>query len=63
MYSFPEALEGKKTGTSTGSVSINWNGRTTSGLECTAGVYFYVLEYTDVNGDTHKKNGYVTLIK
>ncbi len=42
---------------------VIWDGRTTSGIESTAGVYFYVLEYTDVNGDTHKKNGYVTLIK
>ncbi len=43
--------------------TLLWDGRTTSGIECTAGVYFYVLEYTDVNGDTHKKNGYVTLIR
>ena len=43
--------------------TLLWDGRTTSGMESTAGVYFYVLEYTDVNGDTHKKNGYVTLIR
>jgi gliding motility-associated-like protein len=42
---------------------INWDGRTTSGEETPSGVYFYVLQYTDANGDEHKKNGYITLIK
>jgi len=42
---------------------INWDGRTTSGEETPSGVYFYVLQYTDGNGDEHKKNGYITLIK
>ena len=49
MYAFPSRASGN--------VYIKWDGRTTSGIECTAGVYFYVLEDTDVNGDTHKKNG------
>jgi gliding motility-associated-like protein len=43
--------------------TVLWDGRTTSGEPCTAGVYFYTLQYTDVNGDTQKKNGYITLIK
>ena len=43
--------------------TILWDGRTTSGMECTSGVYFYTLQYTDANGDTQKKNGYVTLIR
>lgn len=42
---------------------INWDGRTTSGEPTPSGVYFYVLQYTDVNGDEHKKNGYITLIR
>ena len=42
---------------------INWDGRTTSGEETPSGVYFYVLQYTDGNGDEHKKNGYITLIR
>lgn len=42
---------------------INWDGRTTSGEETPNGVYFYVLQYTDANGDEHKKNGYITLIR
>lgn len=40
-----------------------WDGRTTSGEPTPSGVYFYVLQYTDVNGDEHKKNGYITLIR
>lgn len=42
---------------------INWDGRTTSGEETPNGVYFYVLQYTDGNGEEHKKNGYITLIR
>jgi gliding motility-associated-like protein len=42
---------------------ILWDGRTTSGEACSDGVYFYTLQYTDANGDVHKKNGYVTLIR
>jgi gliding motility-associated-like protein len=42
---------------------INWDGRTTSGEATTSGIYFYVLQYTDGNGDEHKKNGYITLIR
>ena len=43
--------------------TIIWDGRTTSGIECSAGVYFYVLEYTNANGDLKNKNGYISLIK
>lgn len=43
--------------------TVLWDGRTTSGDETPSGVYFYVLQYTDPNGDEHKKNGYITLIK
>lgn len=42
---------------------INWDGRTTAGEETPSGVYFYVLQYTDANGEDHKKNGYITLIR
>ena len=40
-----------------------WNGRTTSGIECSEGIYFYTLEYKDAKGDTQKKNGYITLLR
>ncbi|MBC7412231.1 MAG: gliding motility-associated C-terminal domain-containing protein [Bacteroidia bacterium] len=40
-----------------------WDGHTTSGEECSGGVYFYTLQYTNVLGEQKKVNGYVTLIK
>jgi gliding motility-associated-like protein len=43
--------------------TVLWDGRTTSGEETPNGVYFYVFQYTDANGDEHKKNGYITLIR
>jgi gliding motility-associated-like protein len=43
--------------------TVLWDGRTTAGEACTAGVYFYTLQYTDVNNDIQKMNGYITLIK
>ena len=42
---------------------ITWSGRTTSGIECSEGVYFYTLQYTDTNGDMIKKNGYISLLR
>jgi gliding motility-associated-like protein len=40
-----------------------WDGYTTAGEPCTAGVYFYILQYSDANKEIQKKNGYITLIK
>ncbi len=40
-----------------------WDGRTNSGEETSSGVYYYVLRYTDANGEEHRKNGYVTLMR
>ena len=42
---------------------VQWDGRTTAGEACSAGVYYFVLSYTDSKGEAQKKNGYVTLIK
>ena len=42
---------------------VKWDGYTTAGEPCTAGVYFYILQYTDANREIQKKNGYITLIK
>ncbi|MBI2722785.1 MAG: gliding motility-associated C-terminal domain-containing protein [Bacteroidetes bacterium] len=42
---------------------VRWDGRTTSGLECSEGVYFYVIHYTDKNGILYKKKGNLTLIR
>lgn len=41
---------------------VSWDGRTTSGEACSAGVYYYVLQYTDAKGEVQNKNGYITLI-
>lgn len=41
---------------------VSWDGRTTSGEACTAGVYYYVLTYTDAKGEAQHRNGYITLI-
>lgn len=43
--------------------NVLWDGRTTSGIECSDGMYFYTLEYKDAKGDTQKKNGYVSLFR
>lgn len=40
-----------------------WDGRTTSGEMCSEGVYFYALDYTDTDGQSVHKKGYVTLFK
>ena len=42
---------------------IKWDGYTTAGEPCTAGVYFYTLEYSNVLGEQKKLNGYITLIR
>jgi len=42
---------------------VRWDGRTTSGEQCTEGVYFYTLIFNDANGDEHKRFGYISLIR
>jgi len=46
-----------------GFASITWDGRTNSGEECSAGVYFYNLNYTDKNGVVKVVKGNITLMK
>jgi gliding motility-associated-like protein len=41
----------------------SWDGRTTSGSECSPGVYYYTLEYTNILGQQKKVNGYVSLFR
>ncbi|MDF2452699.1 MAG: hypothetical protein K0S26_2203 [Bacteroidota bacterium] len=43
--------------------TVLWDGRTTSGEQTPGGVYFYMLQYVDANGEEHRKNGYITLIR
>ena len=42
---------------------ILWDGRTTAGEPCSAGVYFYTLQYTDAKGDTQKLKGFISLFR
>jgi gliding motility-associated-like protein len=42
---------------------VLWDGRTTSGIACSEGVYYYTLTYKLVNGDTETKKGFITLIR
>jgi len=40
-----------------------WDGNTIAGEPCTAGVYFYTLEYTNALGEQKILNGYITLLR
>lgn len=42
---------------------MTWDGNTIAGEPCTAGVYFYTLEYTNALGEQKTLNGYITLIR
>ncbi len=46
-----------------GYTKIGWDGRTTSGEECSAGVYFYVMKYTDRNNEVKMIKGNLTLMR
>ena len=48
---------------SASATTMLWDGHTTSGEECSGGVYFYTLQYTNILGEQKKVNGYVTLIR
>lgn len=41
-----------------------WDGRTTSGIECVEGTYYYVLQYTDLKtGKTNSNKGFLQLCR
>lgn len=40
-----------------------WDGKNKFGLDCADGVYFWVLDVTDVNGKNSKKNGFVHIYR
>ena len=46
-----------------GQTVLLWDGRTTAGEACSAGVYYYVLQYQDADGGLQKRNGFISLIK
>jgi gliding motility-associated-like protein len=43
--------------------ATGWNGRTTSGLPASDGVYFYILKATALNGKEIQKEGFLQLLK
>lgn len=40
-----------------------WDGRTTAGLECSEGVYYYVLTATADDGKEHEEKGFAQLVR
>lgn len=40
-----------------------WGGRTTAGLECSEGIYYYVLTATGDDGKDHEEKGFVQLAR
>jgi len=47
----------------TNNLLIEWNGKAQSGQDVTDGVYFWVIEYTDISGKEHSKSGIVTVVR
>jgi len=43
--------------------TVTWDGRTTSGIACEEGTYFYCLELKSPNGELKKYKGFVTLVR
>lgn len=41
----------------------HWDGHTTSGIECSSGVYFYFLKASGVDGASYSSNGTVQLLR
>lgn len=44
-------------------LNIGWDGRTNSGMEVPAGTYYWIINYSDINGDENKIKGYLTLLR
>ena len=40
-----------------------WDGRTTAGIECSDGVYFYILTAKGIDDKEYNQRGFVQLIK
>ena len=46
-----------------GQTVLLWDGRTTAGEACSAGVYYYVLQYTEAEGGVQKRNGFISVFR
>jgi len=44
-------------------INEGWDGRSTSGLQCTTGFYYYVLTATGEDGKEYDEKGFVSLVK
>lgn len=55
VYAFPEEAKHQH--------EVIWDGHTNSGEKCSEGVYFYVLEYTNYQGDAKHLKGHVSLFR
>ena len=53
----------KAEGVGTNRTVVLWDGHTTAGEPCSAGVYYYTLQYTDAAGDTQKLKGFISLFR
>ena len=59
-----EVVEVRSWQTAVGNKSITvWDGRNNSGVECTEGVYYYIVEAKDNNGKGYEEKGNVSLIR
>lgn len=47
----------------TNEVLPKWEGKTESGRDCSAVVYFFVRKYTDINGEEFVQNGFIHLMR
>ncbi|MCX6296770.1 MAG: gliding motility-associated C-terminal domain-containing protein, partial [Bacteroidetes bacterium] len=45
------------------SATIKWDGRTTSGLECSDGTYFYILKATSITNKDKSTTGFINLLR
>jgi len=44
-------------------IYLKWDSRTSSGISCSDGVYYYFLEVENEKGELIKRNGYITLLR
>jgi len=44
-------------------LEIGWDGRTTSGSLVPYGTYFWIIDYTDINGVENNLKGHITILK
>lgn len=45
------------------SKTIVWDGHTTSGVACSEGIYYYIIEVKNSKGEIEKHKGYISLVR